>query len=161
MKNILTVSNATALAKKLQLQQKTIVLCGGCFDILHLGHIDFLENAKKKGDVLFVMVESDETIKKTKGEKRPMFTQNDRAKMLSSLRFVDTVILLPSLRTDQEYDEIVQAIRPAIIAVTQHDPGVFHKKRQAKLVGAKVVMVNKKIPGISSTKLFQTLSEEL
>ena len=64
------------------------MLVGGCFDVLHLGHIKFLQAAKKIGDILFVFVESDENVKKIKGEARPINNQTERARsfVLDTLR---------------------------------------------------------------------------
>ena len=63
-----------------------IVLVGGCFDILHLGHVVFLEKAKKEGDVLVVLLESDEKVRFLKGKGRPVHTQSERAEILSALK---------------------------------------------------------------------------
>ncbi len=71
------------------------VLVGGCFDLLHFGHIKFLEEAKKSGDYLVVALESDENVRRTKGETRPIHTQEQRKAMLESLTCVDEVIMLP------------------------------------------------------------------
>ena len=63
---ILTTEQAIKVAKQIQARGSKIVLAGGCFDILHLGHITFLEKAKAQGDMLFILLESDENIKKSK-----------------------------------------------------------------------------------------------
>lgn len=132
---------------------KKIVLVGGCFDILHLGHIIFLERAKEKGDSLVVLLESDEAVKFLKGAGRPINPQKTRAKILSSLRSVDKVILLKSKMTDKDYDLIVKKIKPSVLATTKNDPSIHHKIRQAKLVGGKVIVVTKNIANYSSSKL--------
>jgi D-beta-D-heptose 7-phosphate kinase/D-beta-D-heptose 1-phosphate adenosyltransferase len=80
-----------------------IVLTGGCFDILHIGHVRFFPEAKKMGDYLVVLLESDKNVKKLKGENRPVFIQKERAEMLSALGSVDLVVLLPMTRTDRDY----------------------------------------------------------
>ena len=68
-----------------------IVLAGGCFDLLHIGHIIFIEEANKHGDCLILMLESDETITKNKGNNRPINSQEDRAKILSALNWMLTI----------------------------------------------------------------------
>ena len=98
-----------------------VVLVGGCFDILHYGHIYFLKKAKKLGDLLVVALESDENTKKLKGPKRPIHTQKQRQKMLESLRFVDKVIALPPMKSDSDYEKLVRKVNPDIIAVTAGD----------------------------------------
>jgi rfaE bifunctional protein nucleotidyltransferase chain/domain len=102
------------------------VLVGGCFDLLHKGHISFLKKAKKAGDKLVVLLESDEKIKKLKGESRPVQIQEVRAKALSGLGFVDEIIKLPFMDSDKDYDELVKKIKPDIIAVTEGYPGIAH-----------------------------------
>lgn len=141
--------------------KKKIVVTGGCFDLLHIGHITLLENAKKEGDELVVFLESDVSIKKRKGIHRPIHTQEERAYMLAALEAVDVIILLPDEMLDADYDRLLQEIHPAVIAVTETDPSLSHKERQANLIGAKVVTVNKFIPNVSTTKLLSILSQEV
>lgn len=134
---------------------KKIVLVGGCFDILHPGHISFLEKSKKIGDILIVLLESDEKIKKVKGANRPINTQAQRSLALKAFKFVDEVMLLPFIETEKDYNEIVKKIKPHIIATTYGDPNVHHKKLSAKLVGAKLKYVIKRIEGYSSSNLIE------
>jgi len=70
-----------------------VIFTNGCFDILHLGHIDYLIKARKLGDVLIIGLNTDNSIKKLKGDKRPVNNQTARALLLASLEFVDFVIL--------------------------------------------------------------------
>lgn len=72
---------------------KTIILTNGCFDILHKGHVTYLNEAKKQADYLWVLLNSDNSIKKLKGENRPINNQEDRAFVLSNLKAVDKVIV--------------------------------------------------------------------
>lgn len=119
------------------------VLVGGCFDILHFGHITFLKQAKMLGDSLIVALESDGNVKRVKGDMRPIHTQEQRKTMLEALSFVDEVIALPPMNTDQEYVTFVQKIQPAVIAVTEGDPILEKKRQQANLVGANLVVIPK------------------
>ena len=107
------------------------ILVGGCFDLIHIGHIYFLEKAKRLGDKLVVLLESDETIKRIKGDHRPIHTQEQRKKMLLAIRFVDEVISIPPLKTDEEYFNLIQKFHPDIIAVTEGDPILEKKQKQA------------------------------
>jgi len=118
-----------------------IVLAGGCFDILHIGHVRFLSEARRMGDTLVVLLESDRKVKKLKGEKRPVFNQKERAEMLSALRSVDLVVLLPMIEKDGDYLDLVMKIKPDLIAVTENDLQFENKKSQAKEVGAKLSVV--------------------
>ena len=119
------------------------VLVGGCFDILHFGHIAFLKHAKALGDYLIVALESDETVQKLKNEHRPIHTQAQRKQMLEALSYVDEVMELPPMTTDQEYFDLVKKLAPAVIAVTEGDPIVEKKKQQAEAIGAQLVVIPK------------------
>lgn len=136
--------------------KKNTVLVGGCFDILHFGHIYFLKKAKKLGDILVIALESDENTRKLKGPKRPIHTQKQRAEMLKSLSFVDKVILLPP---SPDYLSLVKKVKPDVIAATQGDPLIKNKEKLAKLVGAKVVMIPK-IKTPSTTQIAKLLKIE-
>ena len=118
-----------------------IVLAGGCFDILHIGHVRFLSEAKKMGNYLVVLLENDKKVKKLKGENRPIFTQQLRAERLSALNCVDLVVLLPMMENDSDYLNLVMKIKPDIIAVTENDPHIEKKKRQAKTVGGELKVI--------------------
>jgi FAD synthetase len=122
---------------------KKIVLVGGCFDLLHYGHISFLKQAKTYGDHLTVALESDENVKRMKGENRPIHTQQQRKEMLESLSFVDEVVALPPMTKDEEYFEFIRKIHPAVIALTELDPIITKKMEQAKENGAEVVVISK------------------
>lgn len=159
MNNIFETNQISAISADLQNQDKRIVLVGGCFDILHIGHITFLQTAKEQGDFLLVLLESDATITQTKGSKRPINTQEDRAKILAALSVVDAVILLKPQMTNQDYDDLVIALKPAIIATTKGDANKQHKERQAQLVAARVVDVTEQISDKSTTQLIQLLNE--
>lgn len=136
----------------------TLVLAGGCFDILHKGHIEFLTKAKKLGDTLIILLESDESVKKRKGTTRPVNTQEKRGSVLSFLPSVDYIIPLPLLKTDLEYYALVKKLEPDIIAVTENDSAYNKKVEQAKMVGGKVVEVTKRLP-YSTTRLVEDLDK--
>ena len=126
-----------------------IVLTGGCFDILHIGHVSFLSEAKKMGDYLVVLLESDRNVKKLKGRDRPVFIQEERAEMLSALASVDLIVLLPTMQKDSDYLNLVMKIKPDVIAVTEDDPHIEKKRYQAKEIGGELRI-------ISLTKTFST-----
>ena len=160
MKKNLSAMPRLPLKKGRNKKQNTTVLVGGCFDVLHLGHVTFLEKAKKMGDKLVVLLESDENIKKGKGNNRPINNQENRAKMLMSLRMVDEVIKLPEMKTDEEYFVLIKKIKPSIIAITDGDKRIFQKKEQAKIVGAKVVEVTPLIPQQSTSQVIEIISKD-
>ena len=160
MNNIIDIKKAIKISRKIRKTGKTIVLTGGCFDVLHLGHIKFLELAKKRGDILFVFVESDQKVKEIKKENRPINNQNERCQVLSSIRFVDYVIKITFFTNNEEYDKLVTYLKPSIIAVTKESEAVKHARRQGEKIGAKVAQVIGRIPDQSTTKIAKIISEE-
>lgn len=135
-------------------QNKKIVLVGGCFDILHFGHIQFLQKAKECGDYVVVALEPDERILHHK--KRPTtHNQEERAHNLLALRSVDHVILLPQLHGFDDYLELVKTINPNIIAITQGDPQKNNKQKHADTIGAELVVVTDVIGSFSSSVIYQ------
>lgn len=103
-------SEINDLLKKLKEQGKTIVTTNGCFDILHVGHVRYLEKAKSFGDILIVALNSDKSVKSIKGESRPINNENDRAEVLSGLKSVDYVVLFDE---DSPIDLLLQ-IKPDV-----------------------------------------------
>lgn len=152
MGKIISVSQLPKFVTSLKKLNKTTVLAGGCFDVLHPGHVIFLEKAKKAGDCLVVLLESDEKVKQLKGVKRPVHTQMQRAQVLAALQSVDYVVLLPFMESDFAYDALIQQIKPAIIAATKGDVH-HHQQRAAKLAGAKLKFVTKLIGNHSTSRI--------
>ncbi|OGH21653.1 MAG: hypothetical protein A2629_01975 [Candidatus Levybacteria bacterium RIFCSPHIGHO2_01_FULL_41_15] len=152
---IVKVAEAIKISKIHRNKGKKIVLAGGCFDIIHLGHIRFLKNAKKLGGVLFVLLESDDTVGKLKGRNRPINNQKERAEVLSTIKYVDYVVLIKRMKTDKEYDKLIALLKPDFLAATEGDPGISHKMRQAKLTEAKVRTVTRKLKNKSTTRLIK------
>lgn len=81
---------------------KTIVCGGGSFDILHLGHIDFLKTLKKHGDKVVVLINSDKRIKTKKGKLRPINNELERANIIDSIKYVDAVVICPNISNATE-----------------------------------------------------------
>jgi rfaE bifunctional protein nucleotidyltransferase chain/domain len=92
-------------------RDKKIVFTNGCFDILHSGHVAYLNEAKKQGDLLFVGLNSDNSIKRLKGETRPINKELDRKYLLENLRCIDCVEVFTE---DTPYD-LVQAVLPDVL----------------------------------------------
>lgn len=152
-------SSLDSLLQTISERQRKLVVVGGCFDILHTGHVMFLEEAKKQGETLIVLLESDESIKRRKGNTRPINMQHDRAYILASLTSVDFVFLLPNSMHDSDYERLVITLKPAIIAITAQDKYRVHKERQAALISAKVVKVVDPIQNKSTSQVLRLLQE--
>jgi len=99
---------AQLLEEKISDQQ--VVFTNGCFDLLHIGHTRYLEQAKSKGDLLVVGLNSDSSVKSLKGDKRPLIPQDERAEMLSNLEMVDYVTIF----SDQTAKNVISDLKPDI-----------------------------------------------
>lgn len=95
----------------MRFKSKKIVFTNGCFDILHLGHIDYLAKAAGQGDVLIVGLNTDESVRRIKGSNRPIQDEVSRAMILASLRFVDYVVFFAE---DTPY-ELIKTIQPHVL----------------------------------------------
>jgi len=100
-----------AIAQRLKAQNKTVVFTNGCFDILHRGHVEYLDTAKSFGDVLILGLNSDSSVKTLKGENRPINSQEDRAYILAALESVDYVVIFDE---DTPYN-LIQIVQPYIL----------------------------------------------
>lgn len=107
-KYIYSIDELIKIRKKLKEENKKVVFTNGCFDILHAGHVDYIEKAKEMGDILIVGLNSDLSVKRIKGEKRPIVPENERAFIIASLKSVDFVILF---NEDTPY-ELIKALVP-------------------------------------------------
>lgn len=155
----INLEEAVNMAQKTKQAGQKIVLVGGVFDILHYGHIRFLEQAKKKGNILIIALEPDKKIKELKGETRPINNELIRSRVLAAISVVDYILLLPKFTVNQQYEDMVKKIKPDVIAVTQGDPFIKEKKHQAESVGGKLVIFPK-IPTLSTSQLAKLLAIE-
>ena len=109
--HIKTFDEIKTLASKLHSQGKKIVFTNGCFDILHVGHVKYLEVAKSYGDVLILGLNADSSVRKLKGPTRPINTQDDRAYILASLESVDYVVIFE----EETPYELIKLIKPHVL----------------------------------------------
>lgn len=152
---ILTRKQAVLLAEQWHSEDSQIVFTNGCFDILHLGHIDYLEKARRFGDKLILGLNTDASVSCIKGPLRPVVNEYARARLMAALAFVDAVTLF-----DEDTPlELIQALKPDIL-VKGDDYAV------ADIVGADFVIENggrvQTIPlvaGYSTTALIKKIQE--
>jgi rfaE bifunctional protein nucleotidyltransferase chain/domain len=129
----LTVAEAVALAERYRAAGRRIVLANGCFDLLHVGHVRYLEEARRLGDVLFVAINSDPAVARLKGAGRPLMPASERAEMLAALRAVDHVVVFE----DDTADGILRAMRPDVHAKgTDYTVESVPERETARAVGA-------------------------
>lgn len=157
MKNLsLIIPYSKIESFKKQFENKKVVLVGGCFDLIHYGHLQFLKKAKKEGDYLIVALESDKFIKKNK-RRNPIHNQKERAEILSHFDFVDMIILLPYFSSNQDYFDMVKKISPDIVAVTQGDPQLDNKRKQIEEIGGQLKVVTSLLKKFSTRKIISKL----
>ncbi len=108
---ILSSQEAAALAEELRSQGKTIVFTNGCFDIIHPGHIHLLRSARELGEVLFVGLNDDESVKRLKGKTRPVNPLSARAEVLSAIRYVDYIVPF----SEDTPLNLIRAIKPDVL----------------------------------------------
>jgi D-glycero-beta-D-manno-heptose 1-phosphate adenylyltransferase len=130
-------------------QERKIVFTNGCFDILHLGHIDYLSKAADLGDILMIGVNTDASVSRIKGPQRPLQDQESRAMVLASLRFVDAVVFFDE---DTPY-ELIRLVQPDVLT-----KGADYQPKD--IVGYDIVMANGGevitidfLPGYSTSKI--------
>jgi len=141
----------SSIVNELKNKGKKIVFTNGCFDIVHIGHIKYLEEAKRFGDVLILGLNSDESIQKLKGKNRPINTQTDRAYILASIEVVDYVVIFE----DDTPIDLIKLIQPDVLV-----KGSDYKEK--KVVGqdiAKELKLVKFIDGKSTTKTIERIQK--
>ncbi len=145
------------LQKKLHRQHKKIVFTSGSFDLIHVGHTRYLEEAKARGDILVVGVSSNKVIQKTKGPNKPVLDEKVRSEMLLYLRAVDYVVILcqPSCIKALRY------LRPDIfITVGENWNQGCLESPEAETVragGGKIVVIKRQSPKISTTAIIDNI----
>lgn len=108
---VVSIEEAAATIKIWQKQERTVVFTNGCFDLLHVGHVDYLESAKALGDYLVIGLNADVSVRKLKGESRPLLDEDARARLLAALGFVDLVVLF----SEDTPTELLSVLQPNIL----------------------------------------------
>jgi rfaE bifunctional protein nucleotidyltransferase chain/domain len=145
-----------AWRKQIRAGGKKLVVTNGCFDILHLGHVTYLENARHSGDALLIGVNGDDAVRGLKGAGRPVNSETDRASVLAALQSVDGVCIF----SDTTATRFLAAAQPDIY-VKGGDytlETLNQNERQAvESAGGKIVLVPF-VPGKSTTSLLEKIS---
>ncbi|HEY8669659.1 MAG TPA: adenylyltransferase/cytidyltransferase family protein [Terriglobales bacterium] len=142
-------------AEEIRQQQRMLVLTNGCFDLLHVGHIRYLERARELGDFLAVAINGDESVRALKGEGRPITPEAERAEVLGALACVDLVTIFHEPRATS----VIEAVRPAIyVKGGDYTAESLNPEEIAALkrVGAEIKILPL-VPGKSTSGLLQRL----
>ncbi len=135
-----------------------LVVVTGVFDLLHIGHLRFLEAACRLGDRLIVGVESAERVRRWKGPNRPIQSDDYRMALLMALRVVDGVFLITGERVDPEYyAELLRPMNARYLAVTADDPFLKEKREAMAEMGVELRVVIPRIENYSTTRLVRLL----
>jgi len=135
------------------LLEQQVVFTNGCFDILHLGHVEYLEAASRLGDVLVVGLNSDASVSRLKGPSRPLLPQEARARILAALEFVEAVFIFD----EDTPEKLIEALRPDVLV----KGGDYTEDQIAgaafvRAYGGQVVILPY-VPGYSTTSLIQKI----
>ena len=152
-KKIVTLEDLVARLGKARKSGQKIVFTNGCFDILHVGHVRYLAEARTQGDLLIVGLNSDASVHLIKGDKRPIVSQGNRAEILASLACVDFVVFF------EEPDplRLIQTINPDVLAKGEDwAPDAIVGAEDVKSRGGKVVRISF-VEDVSSTDIIQTI----
>ena len=133
-----SLEEAEEIARRLRSQGQRIVLANGCFDLLHVGHIRYLEGARGTGDVLMVAVNSDASVRRIKGRGRPLMSLAERAEILAALACVDYVVPFD----DDTADDVVRRLRPHVHAKgTDYTEASVPERDSVLAVGGRIAIV--------------------
>ena len=115
---ILTIDEAATLASQAQARGQRVVLTNGVFDLLHPGHVRYLQTARARGDVLIVAVNSDRSVRAAKGPTRPVVPERERAEIIAALRAVDAAVIID----DETTQAVVDRLKPDVVVTAADVP---------------------------------------
>ena len=156
-RGVLSLDAAMAWREELRRAGKLLVVTNGCFDIMHRGHAAYLREAREQGDALLVLLNSDTSVRRLKGAKRPVVNESDRAYMLCSLRFVDRAVIFDGDRCDRELAALAPDVyvKGGDYTLSKLDPA---ERGALERSGTRIVF-KRFIPGCSTTGIIRRILE--
>ena len=137
-RKLVTLERALELREEARRQDKSVVFTNGCFDLLHVGHIRYLVGAADEGDILFVALNSDRSVRTLKGDGRPLFPAEERAEIISALECVDAVLIFD----DSSVDRLLRQLRPNVHAKgTDYAPDTVPERETVIAYGGRIAIV--------------------
>jgi rfaE bifunctional protein nucleotidyltransferase chain/domain len=152
---IVNQNRLASIADLLRDQGRRLVLTNGCFDLLHVGHIRYLQSARALGDALAVAINGDDSVRVLKGEGRPLNTESDRVEIVAALECVDYAVIFPEMRVTR----LIEKVRPAIyVKGGDYTPASLHPEERAVLekIGAEIRILPFE-PGHSTSGLIERM----
>jgi rfaE bifunctional protein nucleotidyltransferase chain/domain len=154
-----TLSELSRWSKRAQAQGRKIVATNGCFDLIHFGHVDYLQRARKLGDLLIVGLNSDRSVRALKGAPRPLMVQRHRAAVLAALACVDAIVIFP----DKRATRFLRAARPSVyVKGGDYRPETLDRSERTVLeqMGTRIRLLPL-IKGCSTTRLIRKIKESV
>lgn len=155
MGKIIKKEEAKEIIDKLKKQNKKTVFTNGCFDILHVGHVRYLRESSKYGDILIVGLNSDISVKKIKGDSRPINNENDRAEILAELECVDFVVIF----NEESPSKLIDELKPDIYTKGADYSLETLPERDVVLKNNIEVKFIKFVEGKSTTNIIKTIQK--
>ncbi|MGC3991128.1 MAG: D-glycero-beta-D-manno-heptose 1-phosphate adenylyltransferase [Chthoniobacteraceae bacterium] len=155
MEKIKTAAELATISEEFRKNGRKLVFTNGCFDLLHAGHVRYLEQARQLGDALLVAVNGDDSVRQLKGPTRPLNCEGDRAEVLSALGCVDYVTVFPEMRVTN----LIHEIRPQVYAkggdytVESLNP---EERGALETAGTEIKLLSL-VPGRSTTNIIQKM----
>lgn len=154
-KKVIDIDTLKQIVAEQKNLKKRMVWTNGCFDILHVGHVRYLQEAKKLGDVLIIGLNSDDSVRKLKGLERPLQSEEDRAEILAALECVDYIIIFPEPTVERYLKELHPEI---FVKGADYTREKMHQgeRKMIEDYGGKIVFLHF-IPGKSTTSLVEKI----
>jgi rfaE bifunctional protein nucleotidyltransferase chain/domain len=154
---ILSIEQLARVSEKYRAQSQKLVLTNGCFDLLHAGHVRYLQAARALGDALVVAINGDDSVRALKGEGRPLNRESDRAEVIAALECVDHVVIFPEVRATG----LLEKVRPSIyVKGGDYTPETLNPEERAVLekTGAQIQILPFQ-PGHSTSGLIEKMKQ--
>jgi rfaE bifunctional protein nucleotidyltransferase chain/domain len=154
---IVSAGQLALVSQSLREEGRKLVLTNGCFDLLHLGHVRYLQAARALGDALAVAINGDDSVRALKGEGRPLNGEAARAEVVAALECVDHVVIFPEVRATR----LLEEVRPSIyVKGGDYTPETLHPEERATLekIGAEIRILPFE-PGYSTSSLLEKLKK--
>ena len=154
IEKILSRDELLSLRKRLRAEGKSVVFTNGVFDLLHVGHVRYLKQARSLGDLLIVAVNSDAAVRKLKGTGRPITPEDERAEILAALRHVDYVVVFDDISPRSLIGELLPDV---LVKGGDYDLDQIHGREEVEAAGGKVISLPF-FKGASTTALIEKMS---
>ena len=149
---VLDAAAMRAERDRLHAEGRTLVFTNGCFDLLHAGHVTYLQFARSQGDALCIGLNSDASVRRNKGPTRPIVSEGDRAKLLACLRFVDYVVIFD----EDEPRDLIAKVLPDVLVKGKDWARYVSGREIVEANGGRVVLADM-VEGLSTTNVIQRI----